>query len=144
MRKEEKTSALIISIVNCFRINLESINQIVRAAKAGGSISKHSTNYQFHAVARFLAKLTPTDGRTDTIDRATATINSSLKSAAEMLAVNVTYRPRPLALPANIVARYEKASGPDTSTDVEECFFASGNRGAFVFEGGAFCFPGNM
>lgn len=83
MRKEEKTSALIISIVNCFRINLESINQIVRAAKAGGSISKHSTYYQFHAVARFLAKLTPTDGRTDTIDRATATINSSLKSAAE-------------------------------------------------------------
>lgn len=57
--EKKRKRALTISIVNCFRINLESINQIVRAAKAGRSIPEHSANYQFHAVARFLAKLTP-------------------------------------------------------------------------------------
>lgn len=87
-------------------------------------------------MAQFLAKLAPRGWRTDTIDRATATINSSLKSAAKHfgnVAVNVTYRPRPLALPQ--ISRYEKASAGRTDANVKECFFASGNSGAFVFGG---------
>lgn len=84
--------------------------------------------------------------RTDTIDRATTTIHSSLKSAAEHLenvAVNVTYRPRPLALVfANITARYEKASAERTRTRKGMLFHHAVI--AARSSSGAFCFRGNM
>lgn len=77
-------------------------------------------------MAQFLTKFEPGGWKTGTIDRATATIDSSLKLAAEHFGnadVNVIHISLVHSLSREYRGAIRKGRRPDGRGDVKECFF---------------------